>query len=261
MEKEQQWKEEYQSSLEHVGEMITAHMDLMKYFKAKTYESAFCKYMEECRPILESLEHIVLLDFEHRDEYIEEMTKQFVNQLSTDSKGKIKKGKLEQYKIILALYTIPMIQELSLDISDEFAKKIHEIWCNVNPELPFQIGTYSELKEGFRKKQFCYITTAVCKYQDKEDDCYELTMFRRFRDCYLRKQEDGEDLIKEYYESAPQIIKQIEFLRKEDEAYPDIWENYLKPCLRLIETGENEACFILYKDMINALRKQYCACC
>ncbi|MSS63759.1 CFI-box-CTERM domain-containing protein [Velocimicrobium porci] len=260
-EKEKKWIEEYQDSLEHVGEMITAHMDLMKYFKAKTYEDAFGRYLEACRPILESLEHRVVLDAKHRDDYIEEMAKQFVYQLSVDSKGKRKKGKLEQYKIILALYTVPMIQELRLDISEDFVKKVHEFWGDSNPEFPFQIGTYSELKEGFRKKQFCYITTAVCEYQNKDDDCYELTMFRRFRDTYLREQENGEALIEEYYEFAPQIIKQIEFIRNEDEVYPLIWSNYLQPCLRLIETGDYEACFMLYKGMVNTLKERYCVCC
>lgn len=41
----------------------------------------------------------------------------------------------------------------------------------------------------------CYITTAVCGSFGKSDDCYELTMFRDFRDSWLRRQEDGKEII------------------------------------------------------------------
>lgn len=44
----------------------------------------------------------------------------------------------------------------------------------------------------------CYITTAVCEFYGKPDDCYELTEFRKFRDEWLALQPDGELLIKNY---------------------------------------------------------------
>jgi hypothetical protein len=56
----------------------------------------------------------------------------------------------------------------------------------------------------------CFITTAVCEMFDKPDDCYELTMFRNFRDEYLKKQSDGEMLIVECYQIAPIIVSRID---------------------------------------------------
>ena len=43
-----------------------------------------------------------------------------------------------------------------------------------------------------KPKKGCFITSAVCESFGKPDDCYELTMFRSFRDNYLAKEQDGE---------------------------------------------------------------------
>ena len=57
------------------------------------------------------------------------------------------------------------------------------------------IGSISTKKNG------CFITTATCAEYGKPDNCYELTMFRKFRDEWLSKQPDGLKLIEEYYPS------------------------------------------------------------
>lgn len=253
---------EYEYALEHVSEIVTKHMDLMKYFKAKTYEGAFYKYMEECRPILESLEEKCKSEPDKKEAYIKEMAEHFVEQLSEDKKGKkVKKSKLNDYKFIIALYTVPMIGELNLEVSGDMIGSIHENWNTANPDNIFQIGTFGKLKDGFRQKKLCYITTAVCRYEKKEDDGYELTMFRNFRDNYMRKQKDGEALINEYYEIAPQIVAQIDLFGLEDEVYPYLWKRYLEPCLKFLEQGDNKACMNLYLEMVNKLKEDYCIMC
>ena len=42
---------------------------------------------------------------------------------------------------------------------------------------------------SFGRRGGCYITTAVCEFYGKPDDCHELTQFRKFRDEWLAKQE------------------------------------------------------------------------
>ena len=60
---------------------------------------------------------------------------------------------------------------------------------------------------------------------------------------------DGEILVKEYYNIAPTIVKRIDRSPDASEIYADIWEKYLKPCVRLIEAGEQEECReIVHKD-------------
>lgn len=249
---------EYEYALEHVGEIVTKHLNLMKYFKAKSYENAFYEYMDSCRPILESLEEIAKQEPDNKDTYIKEMAENFVTQLSMDEKGKQVKGsKLDQYKFIIALYTVPMIGELNLEISNELIEAINEQWNTAYPEHIFKIGTFGKLKDGFRQKKLCYITTAVCRYQNKDDDCYELTMFRTFRDNYMKKQVNGEALMNEYYEIAPQIVAKIHVSGNEDRVYPYILETYLTPCLEKLEQGDKEGCMKLYKEMVRNLKEEY----
>lgn len=56
-------------------------------------------------------------------------------------------------------------------------------------------GKISQAGTSQKKSSGCFITTAVCQCFGKSDDCYELTMFRRFRDDWLMKQPDGKALI------------------------------------------------------------------
>ena len=99
----------------------------------------------------------------------------------------------------------------------------------------------------------CYITTATCEEYGKSDNCYELTMFRSFRDTWLRKQPDGEQLIKRYYATAPALVKLINKQPNRRAIYRHLNEAYLSKCLRYIEDGENVKCKELYVDMVEFL--------
>lgn len=56
----------------------------------------------------------------------------------------------------------------------------------------------------------CYITTAVCDFLGKEDDCYELQTLRWFRDHWVEKMGKGHEYIRLYYDTAPQIVTCIQ---------------------------------------------------
>ena len=99
----------------------------------------------------------------------------------------------------------------------------------------------------------CYITTATCEEYGKSDNCYELTMFRSFRDTWLRKQPDGEQLIKRYYATAPALVELINKQPNRRAIYRHLNEAYLSKCLRYIEDGENNKCKELYVDMVEFL--------
>ncbi|MEI0489295.1 CFI-box-CTERM domain-containing protein [Brachyspira pulli] len=103
----------------------------------------------------------------------------------------------------------------------------------------------------------CYITTAVCRKDNKEDDCYELTMFRYFRDNWLMHQKDGNALIDRYYKIAPQIVRSIDLENNSSFIYDEINNKYLKNCLKMIENKEYEECKKLYIEMVESLEKKY----
>ena len=87
-----------------------------------------------------------------------------------------------------------------------------------------------------------------------------MTAFRRFRDGYLRACPDGDALIREYYETAPAIVLHMELSADRETRYKTLWSDFLMPCLRDIENGENEACKARYVRMVRELEKEYLSC-
>jgi hypothetical protein len=109
---------------------------------------------------------------------------------------------------------------------------------------------------GF-KRRWCYITTAVCETLNKGDNCYELNLLRDYRDEYLMNTDNGAEVVREYYDVAPTIVKRIG--RREDsaEVYQGIYDTYLKTCVELIEADRLEDCREVCTDMVNDLKREY----
>ncbi len=103
----------------------------------------------------------------------------------------------------------------------------------------------------------CFITTAICEHIGKPDDCYELEVLREFRDSWLLKQVDGEQLVDEYYRIAPHIVERIKASGEADEVYSDLLERYIEPCVRLIEAEKQEQCCALYQTMVDEMKSRY----
>ncbi len=102
----------------------------------------------------------------------------------------------------------------------------------------------------------CYITTAVCQYLGKPDNCKELTALRWFRDNWLQYQPDGKRLIEQYYQIAPQIVDSLNSLPPEQckSIYLQIWDQYILPCLNHIQNKNYTACKRLYIAMTRMLQ-------
>jgi hypothetical protein len=104
----------------------------------------------------------------------------------------------------------------------------------------------------------CYITLAVSTVLNRsDDDCYELSAFRGFRDKFLRNEPDGEELIDEYYRTTPKIVEAIDERSDAEQIYCQIWEDYLSLCLEEIEEGDYKACKKRYIRMIRSLQEEY----
>jgi hypothetical protein len=253
----------YILALDVLPGLMLEHLDIMSQFRMNKYENAMREYIEISRPSMNYLERACVSNNTDRANILKESAEYFVNEVkenmknSTNPKSKISAIRIDDYKMVLLLFTIPMILELNLAISEEFTDDIIEAWKNEFPKGKFQKGTFAQINGGFKKKGFCYITTAVCESQNKADDCYELTMFRNFRDNYLSVQEDGQSLIQEYYKKAPAIVEHINGLENSEKIYKNIWTDYLQECLNSIEAGEYETCKVKYCDMVQDLEKKY----
>ena len=108
-----------------------------------------------------------------------------------------------------------------------------------------------------KKDGLCFITTAVCKYLGKPDDCFELTALRDFRDNWLAEQAGGAEEIREYYEIAPQIVEKLAASEEKDLLYEKIRLEYITPCLEKILRGQNEQCREIYREMVGELRQKF----
>ena len=73
----------------------------------------------------------------------------------------------------------------------------------------------------------------------------------------MLQQEDGEQIIREYYNIAPTIVKRIDKENEPEKRYRYLWEHYLKFCVAMIEAGKYEECREKYEQMVEELRKQY----
>lgn len=101
----------------------------------------------------------------------------------------------------------------------------------------------------------CFITTAtLLSFGNSDDDCYELTLIRKYRDTYLINRKDGECIIKKYYELAPKIVEKI---GNDAHIYRVIWDMYLEPFCCAIENKENEKALEIYLTMVEVLRIRY----
>ena len=112
---------------------------------------------------------------------------------------------------------------------------------------------YSQPTSRFHKSSGssgCFITTAVCEYLGKKDDCDELTILRQYRDSWLKFQENGIELISEYYKKAPIIVSHLKTSEKYSDYCQMLYDAYLTPCITLIKAEKFEECLLLYQKMV-----------
>ena len=80
----------------------------------------------------------------------------------------------------------------------------------------------------------CYLTSACMSYYltNFDDNCYELTILRWFRDNFVSKED-----IKHYCKTAPIIVEAIEQEEHKDIIYNYIYDNVVGYCVEQIENG------------------------
>lgn len=100
----------------------------------------------------------------------------------------------------------------------------------------------------------CFLTTACMRHFRKtfDDNCYELTVLRWFRDNFVSKED-----IKYYYEVAPIIV---DIINKEKEAgviYDYIYDNIVDYCVEQIERGNYSGAYSRYKNSVLVLEENF----
>ncbi|ONI39403.1 hypothetical protein AN639_05445 [Candidatus Epulonipiscium fishelsonii] len=127
---------------------------------------------------------------------------------------------------------------------------------NLNNNSSNSSNNNSNNRSKNRKGSLCFITTVVCQYYGKPDDCEELTILRNYRDNWLSQQVDGKLLIAEYYNTAPLLVSLL-CSSSEYEYYCELlWKIYIIPCIELIKNNKLEECKNLYIAMVQFLDGQ-----
>ncbi len=100
----------------------------------------------------------------------------------------------------------------------------------------------------------CFLTTA-CMHHYKnnfDDNCYELTVLRWFRDNFVATED-----INHYYEIAPIIVKSINESLDSNEIYKSIYKRIILVCVNAIQNGNYELAYNTYRNAILDLETEY----
>ena len=223
----------------------------------------FDAYCAECRAPFEALERCALATAD-KNALAENAASWLTEQIDAwfrAQKGwsfRVKRNELlERTKLTVAIFLVPTARKCAPVIGELFAEKLREQWMARYPDSPFELTTYDELAAGFKKTPWCFVTTAVCEFYGKPNDCEMLAAFRAFRDGYLRAQPEGPAEIREYYDRAPGLVARIDYCEDRAAIYPMLYEQYLAPCLKALQTGDNARCHAIYREMMCALFKAY----
>lgn len=104
--------------------------------------------------------------------------------------------------------------------------------------------------KGTGEKKGCFITSATMSAFNKDDDCYELTLLRKYRDEYLV--EKYPESLQYYYEKSPLIVDFIEKKQEKEIIYRSI-KKEIENCIFLIENQEYELAYNVYSDLFETL--------
>ena len=184
------------------------------------------------------LKHFGVTDDNHLSSSINDRTYAYLGNIYYYGKGTVKdEEKAKKYYLKIFSDTFKSAEEQK----EKFGLEACETWEKIKPV----------------QKGGCYITTATCNSLGVKDDCYELNLFRNYRDNWVRSQIDGQQLINEYYRVAPIIVKNINTMADSKVVYQKIWDNYLTKCVSLIEQKKFNECKVIYVKMVLHLKDRY----
>ena len=103
----------------------------------------------------------------------------------------------------------------------------------------------------------CYLTTAMCKVLNKDDDCEELETLRRYRDSYMKQDERFDPVLEDYDKIGPVISNKIMNDPNKDEIASIMKDYYIARAIDHINNGENLDAYNVYLEMTLALMDNY----
>ncbi len=87
--------------------------------------------------------------------------------------------------------------------------------------------------------------------------CEELQALRRYRDEYLILDDDGAEIIREYYRVAPIILKSIENEESSTDLFKSLYNDYIKGIYEDLNNKNHLKAKKVYIEMVRNLCKKY----
>lgn len=249
---------------DRIAGLLDLAEDKTAEFRKETYEESFRQYLEE---------HILIWNMLCGTE-ADDMAKEQIRARAADAlvqgarrrfenmKGRAQKDRLQyQLNLYMVSYVLPAViaWQKRCGRPKEETKQITDLICGRWQEAfgaRIQASDHASIQAGFRQK-LCFVTTAVCQGLRKPQDCKEIILMKQFRDGYFSESAEGKQLIQEYYDIAPTIVKRISREADPEEKYRYLWNTYIKKCVDHIENGRNEQCSSLYETMMSELKEEY----
>lgn len=242
--------------LSHVFESASVSMDA---FGKKTYKGNFEQTYHTLVPAFDSIEELYKTVGDPQamlENMAKVVTDQALARVAECPRKNAKEAAKMNLNMQLAVFLFPAILNYHGESSKPLAEAVSKAWKEAFPKSNVSMADYETIEKGFHRR-FCYITTAVCENTGLGDDCYELNLLRAYRDGYLSHLENGHEMISTYYDVAPSIVKHIDARPDSASIYEGIWKDHIRPCIGLIEQGENEACARRYMAMVSELKDKY----
>lgn len=252
------------ATLEELPKTVTRYGDYYKKITRKEFPDAFAVYEAQNADILRRMDDCAAACPEGIAACMQEVCAELLDAIEAhlkENKAWNRKSARERLffetKVILAIFLTPLAQKLKLACAKDFRSELNRQWLARYPKENWTPGDYQTISDGFRKRKFCFITTAVCQFEGRPDDCTELTALRAFRDGWLSESEGGAELIEQYYALAPSIVACIDYCDDPVGRYAELRTRWLTPCLQAVSDGRSEDCRAIYTDMVRTLQARY----
>ncbi len=243
----------------HLLDCVRDFPNWFRQFNRKKYEPSFRAHAEAIRPCYEAMDRWVCAQPARREALLSDFADSFLRQWENLQRSRRSGRKRMEFsdKLTLAWYTVPAIRGFGLSVSEDYPRLLRDKFNARYPDNRFELGTFEEIRGGFRKHGFCFVTTAVCEAEGKPDDCAELTAFRAFRDGWLSETEQGRRMIAEYYELAPAVVAAMRYGDDEAARCAELRRDWLAPCYGDLRRGDYAACRDRYAAMLRSLKGRY----
>jgi hypothetical protein len=132
----------------------------------------------------------------------------------------------------------------------------HEQWLD-DPGASFvssadPIGQAARDVFGFESPNLdnCFITEAVMSQQGMNDNSEPLMVLRAFRDNIMMQSPEGQAMVQEYDQIAPQVVEAIGQHENAMQIFQQIYSEFIVPAVEAVKAGEYKGALEIYAKMV-----------